>query len=256
MLYHKILKNKATKEYVTFIHGAGGSSNIWFKQIRSFQKKYNVLLIDLRGHGNSKSLPPGDEQDYTFTMIADDIIEVMDHLNIKASHFVGISLGTIIIREIAERFPKRIRSMILGGAILKFNLRGKLLMQLGNWFKSIIPYMFLYQFFAFIILPRKNHRASRKVFVNEAKKLEQDEFKKWFALTEGINRLLKFFRSREHSLPTMYVMGDQDYMFLPIVKKIVAKHRHSSLSVIENCGHVVNIEQAQIFNERSLLFLP
>jgi pimeloyl-ACP methyl ester carboxylesterase len=39
-----------------FVHGAGGSSSIWFKQIRDFQKQYNVLLLDLRGHGESK--PP------------------------------------------------------------------------------------------------------------------------------------------------------------------------------------------------------
>jgi pimeloyl-ACP methyl ester carboxylesterase len=40
---------------VTFVHGAGGSSSIWFKQIRDFQKQYNVLLLDLRGHGESKT---------------------------------------------------------------------------------------------------------------------------------------------------------------------------------------------------------
>ena len=33
---------------------AGGSSSIWFKQIRAFKKMFNVLLLDLRGHGNSK----------------------------------------------------------------------------------------------------------------------------------------------------------------------------------------------------------
>ena len=38
---------------------------------------------------------------YTFDAISDEVMEVLDHLKIKR-HFVGISLGTIIIREIAD----------------------------------------------------------------------------------------------------------------------------------------------------------
>ena len=55
MLSYSIYRNKKSIKWVTFIHGAGGSSAIWFKQVRVFSKFFNVLLIDLRGHGNSKS---------------------------------------------------------------------------------------------------------------------------------------------------------------------------------------------------------
>ena len=85
------------------MHGAGGSSSIWFKQIREFQKHFNVLLLDLRGHGNSNSqIKKVFKQHYTFKSIANDVLEVLDHLKIKTSHFVGISLGTIVIRQFAE----------------------------------------------------------------------------------------------------------------------------------------------------------
>jgi pimeloyl-ACP methyl ester carboxylesterase len=50
------IKNSSNTQWVTFVHGAGGSSSIWFKQIRDFQKHYNVLLLDLRGHGKSQSM--------------------------------------------------------------------------------------------------------------------------------------------------------------------------------------------------------
>ena len=48
MLKYSIYKNKDSSNWVTFIHGAGGSSSIWYKQIRTFSKKFNLLLIDLR----------------------------------------------------------------------------------------------------------------------------------------------------------------------------------------------------------------
>ena len=91
--------SEQVKQWVTFVHGAGGSSSIWFKQIRDFQKQYNVLLLDLRGHGSSKpTLKSAFKQKYTFSALAEDIREVLDFLKIEKSHFVGISLGTILIR--------------------------------------------------------------------------------------------------------------------------------------------------------------
>lgn len=257
MISYAIYPNETSKDWVTFVHGAGGSSSIWFKQIREFQKYYNVLLLDLRGHGNSKhSLKTAFNQKYTFKAIANDVVEVIDHLKIESSHFVGISLGTIIIRQLAETHPNRIQSMIMGGAILKMNFRSQILMKLGDMFKYVMPYLVLYKFFAFVIMPNKNHKQSRLLFINEAKKLYQKEFIRWFKLTAEINPILKCFRQVELNIPTLYVMGEEDYMFLPSVRKVVERHfKSSQLFVIQNCGHVVNVEQPQTFNKTVLAFV-
>lgn len=249
LLNYTTYNHRDSKIWVTFVHGAGGSSSIWHKQIREFRKHFNVLLLDLRGHGNSKpKLKDTFNDKYTFDTITDDIVEVVDHLEIKKSHFVGISLGTILIRNLAEKYPERVESLILGGAIMKLNIRSQILMHLGNVFKSVVPYLWLYKFFAFIIMPYSNHRESRLLFVREAKKLCRKEFLKWYKLTSEINPLLRLFRSADIKIPTLYVMGGEDYLFLPPVKKLVQKHENSSLLLIEHCGHVVNVEQPQIFN--------
>lgn len=256
MLNHNTYLHKTSKQWVTFVHGAGGSSSIWFKQIRSFGAEFNILVLDLRGHGNSKpALKDAFNSKYTFDSITDDIVEVIDHLNIEKSHFVGISLGTILIRNLAEKHPERVESMIMGGAIMKLNFRSQVLMKLGVIFKSVVPYMLLYKFFAFIIMPKKNHRNSRLLFVNEAKKLYQKEFVRWFKLTSEINPLLRFFRAKDIKIPTLYVMGEEDHLFLPSIRNVVAKHMKSSLLVVENCGHVVNVEQPEAFNIETIKFI-
>ena len=257
MINYIIYKNENSDQWVTFVHGAGGSSSIWFKQIRDFKSQYNVLLLDLRGHGNSNSqIKKAFKQKYTFESIANDVLEVIDHLKIEKSHFVGISLGTILIRQLAEMHPERVQSMILGGAILKMNFRSQILMKLGNTFKYVLPYLVLYKFFAFVIMPKKSHKQSRLLFINEAKKLYQKEFIKWFKLTAEINPVLKWFRQVELDIPTLYVMGEEDYMFLSSVRLVVEKHYKSSkLFVIERCGHVVNVEQPVIFNTEVLSFI-
>ena len=256
MLNYYLYLHNTSKEWVTFVHGAGGSSSIWFKQIRDFKKQFNILILDLRGHGNSKpTLKDTFNPKYTFDSITNDILEVIDHLKIQESHFIGISLGTILIRNLAEKKPKLVKSMIMGGAIIKLNIRSQILMKLGVIFKSVVPYMLLYKFFAFIIMPRKNHKKSRSLFVNEAKKLYQKEFIRWFKLTSEINPLLRFFRAKDIKIPTLYVMGAEDHLFLPSIKNIVAKHATSVLFIIKNCGHVVNVEQPEVFNTKTIGFI-
>ena len=235
---------------MTFVHGAGGSSSIWYKQVREFKERFNVLLLDLRGHGKSKpGLKDAFNDKYTFDYITEDIVEVIDYLTIKKSHFIGISLGTVLIRNLAEKYPERVVSMVMGGAIMKLDVRFRLLMGFGRMFKSLVPYIWLYRLFTFAIMPDTNHKESRLLFIREAKKLYQKEFERWYKMGAQINPLLRVFRTADLKIPTLYVMGGEDYLFLPSVKKIVKKHSMASLLTIEHCGHVVNVEQPKFFND-------
>jgi pimeloyl-ACP methyl ester carboxylesterase len=256
MLNYTIYENKETTKWVTFIHGAGGSSSMWFRQIRSFKEKFNVLLIDLSGHGKSKSrFHENSKEGYTFELITGDIVEVLNSLSIEKSHFIGVSLGTIIVRDLADRYPNLVESLVLAGAILKFNIRSNMLMIFGNILRSIVPYILLYKLEAFIIMPKKNHRESRLLLVKECKKLNQKEFIRWCKLTRGIKKILKSQRQIDIEIPSLYIMGAEDSIFLPSVRKSVSSFLNAQLSIIENSGHVVNIDQPNKFNERVIKFL-
>lgn len=256
MLNYTVYENKKSSKWVTFIHGAGGSSSMWFRQIRSFKEKFNVLLIDLSGHGKSKSrFDENSKQGYTFELITKDIAEVVNYLRIKKSHFVGVSLGTIIIRDFADRYPNLVESLVLAGSILKFNLTSNALMIFGNFLRSVVPFILLYQLEAFIIMPKKNHKESRSLLVKECKKLNQKEFIRWCKLTRGIKKLLRSQRLKDAHIPSLYVMGSEDHLFLPSVSQAVLNFKNAQLSVIENSGHVVNIDQPNIFNNNVIEFL-
>lgn len=256
MLYYKTYDHETSEEWVTFIHGAGGSSSIWYKQVKEFKAHFNVLLIDLRGHGKSQEMfERYFTNEYNFENISQDIIEVLDHLKIKQSHFVGISLGTILMRTICDLAPERVKSLVMGGAVTRLNVRSKLLVVLGNATKKFVPYMWLYKFFAWIIMPRKRNQESRILFANQAKKLCQKEFVRWFGLTYKMNPLLRYFNENDTKLPTLYLMGDEDYMFLPQVMTLVEKHSTSSLQVVPDCGHVCNVEQPDFFNNTAISFI-
>lgn len=255
MLHYRTYELSEHAPWVVFVHGAGGSSSIWFLQVKEFKKHFNILMVDLRGHGKSKGLHFSPKRQYSFEDITRDIIEVLDHLQIEKAHFIGVSLGTILIRQISELVPERVCSMVMAGAIIRLNVRARFLVAVGNTFKRFVPYMWLYSFFAWIIMPRERHKKSRLLFVNEAKKVAQKEFMRWFKLTYELNPLLKYFEEKDTGIPTLYLTGDEDYMFLPAVEYIVRKHSNSYLDVIDNSGHVCNVDQPKAFNSKAIAFM-
>ena len=253
MLHYKTYITSPSAPWVSFVHGAGGSSSIWYKQIREFRKSHNVLLIDLRGHGKSSRglWKKGD----SFANIADEVKTVLDELKIKRTHVIGMSLGTIVAQTMAERFPERVSSLILGGAIIRLDIRTKLLLWTGRVSKRFIPYMLLYKLFAWIIMPKKRHEESRSFFVNQAKKMCQKEFIKWFSLTKLINPYLTRLQIKTNAIPTLFLMGVEDYLFMPPVEEVVKRNSEFNLIKIKDSGHVCNIDQPDKFNQLSIDFI-
>lgn len=254
LLNYTAFKGKEGSEWVIFLHGIGGGSGIWVRQVKAFQKHYNLLLIDLPGHGHS-SYGLKDMPDHSFPVIADEILKVMKHENIEEAHFVGISLGTIIIQTLNDIDPNKVKSMILGGAVEKINLTGQIIIKVTNLLKGFMPYMWLYRISALILMPKQHHKESRTAFVREAYKLGRKEFLHWYALHTQIEGAIKNVKEKVNTTPKLYIMGSEDYMFLPTIKKNIHKATHEGLQVIEKCGHVCNIERHREFNQLGLTFL-
>jgi pimeloyl-ACP methyl ester carboxylesterase len=256
VLHYRTYPRQPDDDWVVLVHGAGGSSSIWFRQLRAYREEFNVLLVDLRGHGGSAALNDDRERKpYTFEAVSREVLEVLDDAGIDSAHFVGMSLGSLIVRTLADIAPARVRSMVLGGAIVRLNSRSRVLVLIGHGVKRFIPFMWLYRLYAWIMMPRFRHRESRLVFVREAQKLARNEFLRWYRLTMELTPVLRLFEEREVDIPTLYLMGGEDHMFLPAARNIAARHRCAVLRVIERCGHVCNIEQYDVFNRISIDFM-
>ena len=253
MLYAKKINHPKSKQWVVFIHGAGGSSAVWHKQIKPFSNLYNILLVDLRGHGKSKL--KSQKSDYSFEVISKDVVEVVELHQIEKAHFVGVSMGSIIIKQIYATNPQLVKSMIFAGAVTKLNIKSRLLLRLGRVLNRFLPYMTLYRLFARIMMPNKNHEQSRKMFIQEARKLMDKEFKRWFKLTARLTAYLHLLENKKYYIPQLYIMGSEDHLFLNPVIELTKGNEYSTVSIVENCGHVVNIEDAESFNALSIEFI-
>ena len=254
LLYFETHQRSISNEWLLLVHGAGGSTRTWKKQIEELGTYYNLLIIDLPGHGenaeNSDQFP-----NYSFLFMADKMWEIIDHLEIPKIHLVGVSLGAIICLQMRHLQPDRILSIIMPGAIVKLNSKLKVLASLSLTFAKIIGYRNFYKLSAGIMLPRKNHKKSRDVFIKESKVLSIREFKKWTGMYYNLNKTLFEFFDSKSSIPHLLIMGSQDHLFLQPAKEYVICHSNATLKVIPNCGHVVSIERAQEFNSICLKFL-
>ncbi len=255
-LHHKVYEAGPDRDWVVLVHGAGGSSSVWFRQLRAYREEFNLVLVDLRGHGGSAALRDGREhKPYTFEAVSREVVEVLDHLGIERAHFVGISLGSLIIRTIADIAPERVQSMVLGGAVVRLNVRSRVLVALGNGLKRVVPFMWLYRLLAWIIMPLPGHSESRSLFIREAKKLARKEFLRWFTLTMELKPILRLFEERDIGIPTLYLMGEEDHMFLPAARRLAERHAWAVCWAIERAGHVCNIDRPEHFNRLSIGFL-
>ncbi len=83
-------------------------TSLW-AQVPRLSQDFRCIAIDNRGVGrSSKPSSP-----YTMKLLADDVINVLDHIRVDRAHFFGVSMGGAIAQEVAISYPDRVSRMAL-----------------------------------------------------------------------------------------------------------------------------------------------
>ena len=254
MLHYKTIENNQFDSWIVMIHGAGGSIEVWFRQVADYARHFNLLLVDLAGHGGSANESFG--KGFNFSKAAEQVMEVVNHLKIKKGHFIGLSLGSIVVRIIAKNNPQQVSSMILAGAVTRLNAKVRTLLTLATTFNRLIPYYLIKKVIAKCIIPQEKYGKSKRLFLNNAKKVSFDSFLNWLKLGDGVSSFIKDLFNEYISIPTLYMMGEDDKLFLPQVQQTVNNGGDNvTLIVVPNAGHVCNVDNKKFFNHHSLEFM-
>ncbi len=255
MVYSEAFYKGPDRKWVLLIHGAGGSVRTWKYQLEILKANFNVLQMDLRDHGNSQTMPSLDAKAYSFQLLAEDVLRLMEARGIQKAHFVGVSMGTIVVRWIERLAPEKVRSITFAGGVFSLKRPLNFGLKLALPIARLVPFSTLSRFLSFLLLPRRNHQKARGIFLREADRIHPLAYRKWLRMLRNIRRELEgLYRSRI-SVPTLVVMGAQDHAFLRSATAFSNLHTNVELNVIEKCGHVCNIEAATDFNKSMLDFL-
>lgn len=102
---------------VLLLHGFASNTDTnwvstgWVKDLLA--AGFRVIAMDNRGHGRSGK--PHDPASYGATLMAEDALNLLDHLGVARAHVIGYSMGARIAAFVALRHPKRVASLVFGG---------------------------------------------------------------------------------------------------------------------------------------------
>jgi pimeloyl-ACP methyl ester carboxylesterase len=97
---------------VLLVHGLGGTTNFYQVQTDSLAERFRVIRLDSAGAGRSALA-----DDISITSHAEDLAALLDVLQIDAAAVVGHSMSTLVVRELANRYPDKVSALVLLGAV-------------------------------------------------------------------------------------------------------------------------------------------
>ena len=236
-------KNKDT---IVFLHGSGLSHIVWSLAEQFFSSKnFNVLSIDLPGHGNSDG-PCLD----SIEKIADWLEKVFDKLQLKNLILVGHSQGCLEILEYSSRYKERIKKLVFVGGSNKMPVHPDLIELAQNGHSDAVKLMMKW-----------GYEGSKKfIGGNPVEKIIQSPRDISEILAVDLKACNNYSNGSEAAkainLPSMLIYGELDKMVnLEAGKKFSNLIKNSITHVIKGCGHMIMIEKAFEMREKILKFL-
>ncbi len=234
------------KDTIVFLHGSGLSYIVWSLAEQFFSSKnYNVLSIDLPGHGNSDG-PCLD----SIEKIADWMEKVFDKLKLKNLILVGHSQGCLEILEYSSRYKERLKKLVFVGGSNKMPVHPDLIELAQSGHSDAVKLMMKW-----------GYEGSKKfIGGNPVEKIIQSPRDISEILAVDLNACNNYSNGSEAAkvidLPSMLIFGELDKMVnLEAGKKFSNLIKNSTTHVIKGCGHMIMIEKAFEMREKILEFL-
>lgn len=242
------------EDTLVFMHGILWNSTIFEKQIDYFKSKYTILVFDHRNHGQSEAPIFNSDIDCLF----EDSIQLLDHLGLKQVHLVGISMGADIALRLTIKRPDLVKSLVLLGASAQpesNTIKYKLLINIVRFsgIKTVLEPTLINMFgHKFLNDPKRKGELER--WTNELLKNKNSISK---LLSAAIKRKgIDASELKEIDCPTLLLTGTDDkpapYEKAEYIHNLIKK---SKLKLIEDCGHLICIEDFKVCNTKIELFL-
>ncbi len=236
------IDTSANKDWVVFIHAAFVDHRMFEKQFEYFTQKYNLLAVDILGHGNSINAKKVDSiENMSFW-----INQIFEKHNITAAHFVGVSLGSVFIQDFANKYEDKVLSLACFGGydINDFDLN-KQKSNSKAQMKMMLKAIFSIKWFA---------KANKKISAYTSK--AQEEFyqlnlqfkKKSFMYLSKLSNLINKYPSKQRQYNLLVGCGEHDIpMEIEIVNEWVEKEQCDKV-ILPGAGHCANMDKPKEFN--------
>ena len=248
------IKYDGTGDLLILLHGIGGNKDNWDLNFSILSKHFLCVAWDTRGYGESEDY----KGDLLFDDVINDLLTIYKYFDKKKAHIIGLSMGGQIACLFYEKHPEKVTSMVLCDThfglgnlqkdeIDKFiNSRKKPLLE-GLQPKDIaLPV-------TKSLVANLNNEAAIEELVSSMSKLHKESYLK------TIEASMSTFHDHifpKIDVPTLILVGEKDTLTPPSMAFEIHKLiKNSKFSIIEEAGHLINIENPKAFNYKVLQFL-
>ncbi len=235
---------------IVMVHGLGASGRFWQAQKDFLHTDFQVVTLDLPGHGQSTWMP------VSLMEMAIDIRQILSSLGLGQFSLLASSMGGLVALELYRMIPQDIMRISLAGSIPKF-ARGPnypagldidkirtLSQQFDGDYATILDIFFRS---LFTIKERKKRRYQWVQELRQKEPLPQREALKCFLdILEKAD-----LRDRIASMicPLQFITGTEDYICPRAVMDWVAGHTHNArFDFIDGCGHLPFLVEMTEYN--------
>ena len=223
---------------------------MWDDTVGALTDRYRVLRYDTRGHGRS-GVTPGP---YSIASLAEDLIALLDALNVKRAHVVGLSMGGMIAQYVGANHPERVLSLGLCNTASEMPPRSTWAARIESAQQGGIGALAdgtIQRWFREGFTQRSPEKINTVRQMVLATPLEG-----YIACASAVRDMAQTTMLLKIKAPTLVMTGRQDPACT--VEQGTVLHRMidgSKFEIIEDAAHLSNIEQPEVFNRNLRQFL-
>ncbi|MCI8462466.1 MAG: alpha/beta hydrolase [Lachnospiraceae bacterium] len=239
------LTGKEHKEWILFLHAAFVDHRMFRTQIEYFAENYNVLTLDIIGHGQSTNAKKGD----SIAKMSEWMLQILQEEGIAQIHIVGISLGCVLAQDFANRHPQAVSSLACFGGYNINNFDPSMQKKNGSaQMLMMLKALFSVKWFA---QANKKISAHTTQAQNEFYELNLGFPKKSFLYLASLNSLIGNDQALPpRPYPLLIGCGQYDIpMELEIIKMWKDSEPDCKKIIFDGAGHCVNMDVPLKFNE-------
>ncbi len=241
---------------VFFLHGIGGNKDNWREQLHDFAAHgWRAVAWDVRGYGDSDDY----EGEFLFEEISADLLRLMEAVGVQRAHFVGLSMGGRILMDFAARHPEKVNRLVICCAFPSFGealseaqredylrLRREPLLA-GRSFQELAP-----QLIASLAGPDVRPSTYEALHASICR-LRVTSYLKALKAAAYFDRMREI---RDIAAPTLLLYAENDRLTPPEMgKQVQSMMPNAVLRVLPRCGHLMNLEAGEAFNQAVRAFL-
>ncbi len=239
---------------VVLIHGVTISHILWELQVPILEPHFKVINLDLRNHGNSSKL----DMEITMELLADDVKQLLDKLEIKEAIIIGESMGCFVSMEFTLKYQEMTKGLVLSCGARAYNddIGAKSL--LDGWLSHLqndIDQFIEKDGLTIACKKCREIEAAKGIFEEYEKMVRSYPKYSMDRVIKGIQNFNVKDRLKEIECPTLIIHGKRDR----VIPKFFAEEVHrliknSELFLIDGC-HFALVHDFNKFNQILLEFL-